>query len=103
MPCTDGGVPYPPSPQEIERNEFMKRAEPMLCSACRALEHMGFDFDTNPELSKWWAKHKAADAARAEAEAKVAFEKRIAFEASTKKFNEISPEEMALLKKYKYL
>jgi len=103
MPCTDGGVPYPPSEAEVKHAKFMKRAEPMLCSACRALEQLGFDFDTNPELSEWWDKHKKEDAKRAEAEAKVEFEKRVVAAAIIKPFNEISPEEKALLKKYKYL
>lgn len=26
MPCTDGGIPYPPSPEEVAREKFAKRA-----------------------------------------------------------------------------
>lgn len=62
MPCNDGGIPYPPSPEEIAFAQFAKRAPSLLCSACRALERLGYDFDENPELSEWWDKHKTEDA-----------------------------------------
>lgn len=100
MPCTDGGWGRQ---EELREMAQLKRMAPLLCSACRALELTGFDFDTNPELSEWWAAHKAEDAKRAEAEAKIEFEKRVVAAAVIKPFHEISPEELALLKKYKYL
>lgn len=107
MPCTDGGVPYPPTPEEIARKKFAKRAEPMLCSACRALERLGYDFDENPELSEWWDKHKKEDAARiAREEAaaqRQAWERRIVAEALGKSINELTEEEKKLLKKHNFL
>lgn len=58
MPCQSG-----PSYDDVERDR--KRAsDALLCSACRSLEQLGFDFDTNPELSRFWADHKVRDADR---------------------------------------
>jgi hypothetical protein len=104
MPCSDGGYGREMEAKERAdlRNE-LKRMDPLLCSACRALEKVGFDFDTNPELADWWFKHKLEDAKLAEAAAKVEFEKRVVAAAILKPFSEISDEEKALLKKYKYL
>lgn len=34
----------------------------LLCSACRALERLGYDMDENPALSQWWEQHKMDDA-----------------------------------------
>ena len=107
MPCSDGGVPYPPSAEEVAAAKFAKRAPSLLCSACRALDRLGFDFDENPELSEWWAKHKKEDDARIERERKEAeirdWELRIVREALTKPFGDLSKEEKALLKKHKYI
>jgi len=33
----------------------------LLCSACRALARMNYDFDENPALSQWWDEHKKGD------------------------------------------
>lgn len=33
----------------------------LLCSACRVLERLSYDFDENPALSQWWAQHKEED------------------------------------------
>lgn len=66
MPCR-----VDPSPEE-ERRGFERRASafmaPLLCGACRALARLGYDFDENPELSRWWAAHQAEDKRREDAE-----------------------------------
>jgi hypothetical protein len=107
MPCTDGGVPYPPTKEELAHNRFIKRAEPMLCSACRALERLGYDFDENPELSEWWDAHKKEDAKRQEAERKAAekaeWERKVIREALGKSVGELTKEEKTLLKKHNFL
>lgn len=107
MPCTDGGVPYPPSPKEIAHKKFIKRAEPMLCSACRALERLGYDFDENPELSEWWDKHKKEDALREAAERKAAekeeWERRVITDALRKPISKLTKEEIALFKKHNFM
>lgn len=57
---------YVESPNEI-RNPERKEQEiasdmaAMLCSACRVLERIGYDFDENPMLSRWWDDHKKKD------------------------------------------
>jgi hypothetical protein len=33
----------------------------LLCSSCRALDRLGYDFDENPALSQWWEKHQSID------------------------------------------
>ncbi len=103
MPCSDGGVPYPPTPAEIAHAKFVERAPSLICSACRALERLGYDFDENPELSEWWDKHKKADEARMADEAKVRFEKRIIEDALKKPLGELSDDEKKILRKHKYL
>ena len=103
MPCSDGGVPYPPSPAEVARDKFARRAEPLLCAACRSLEALHFDFDTNPELSEFWATHKREDTLREEAEAKQEFRRRQAIAASKKPVGRLTKEELKLLKEFKYL
>jgi len=48
--------------EEIEKSNMVK----MLCSACRVLARLEYDFDENPMLSKWWDKHKIEDKKNAE-------------------------------------
>lgn len=36
----------------------------LLCSACRVLTRMGYDFDENPALSQWWTEHQKEDKKR---------------------------------------
>lgn len=107
MPCSDGGAPYPPSPAEIATANFAKRAPGLLCSACRALDRLGFDFDENPELSDWWAKHKKEDDARIERENKEAevkaFERRVIEQALIKPFGDLSKDELKILRKNGYM
>jgi hypothetical protein len=107
MPCTDGGVPYGPTKEELNAVKFAKRAEPLLCSACRALERLGYDFDENAELSEWWDAHKKADAARVERERveeeRKAYERKIVKDALDKKFGDLTKTEKALLKKHNFL
>lgn len=52
-PC---GGPYGPSAEEV--NEGLKI---LLCSACRSLGRLGYDFDENPLLSRWWVEHRKAE------------------------------------------
>ncbi len=60
MPCVDWGG------HAQADYDAQKRAEKdaLLCSACRVLARMGYDFDENPALSVWWAAHKQRDAAK---------------------------------------
>lgn len=107
MPCTDDGVPFPPTSEEIAREKFVRRAEPLLCSACRALERLGYDFDENPELSEWWDNHKKQDAKRLEAERlaeeKLKWERKVINDALDKPVSELTKEEKKLLKKHNFL
>lgn len=67
MPCT-----YEESAEEkrqrLEAHDEKTVAEaikntygPLLCSACKSLERLGYDFGENPELDRWWDEHKASD------------------------------------------
>jgi hypothetical protein len=103
MPCSDGGVPYSPSKEELAERAFIKRAHGMLCSACRALESFGYDFDLNPELSDWWAKHKAEDEERQRKEQAKRLELERVNEVIKKPFKDLTADEKNLLKKHGYM
>lgn len=105
MPCSDG-LAYDRYMQEEEnkqREKGRKELEPLLCSACTALERLGYDFAENPALDGWHAKHKALDAERVLEEARADFERRSILVALKKTAGELSEEEKKLLKKHKYL
>ena len=102
MPCSDGGPSREQLEDERQRNREQSRLPGLLCSAARALERLGYDFDENPELSDWWAKHKKEDDARiahenAAKERKV-WADRIVKEALKKPISELTAEEKKLLK-----
>ena len=108
MPCT-----YEESSAEIAArqkshdNEIRKdeaaKWEALLCSACRSLEHVEFDFDVNPELSRWWDKHKKEDAARERKENAERLEMEAVDAALAKPFKDLDDDEKKLLRKHKYL
>ena len=104
MPCrTD---PIPPTSFEIEakkNREFRQMAEPLLCSACRALENLGFDFDLNPELSRWWDNHKKEDEARIQAEAKKKFREKRALQLVELPVLSLTDDDIKLLREEGYL
>jgi hypothetical protein len=58
MPCSDNGEK---DFFEKLHNEGKEMMTPLLCSACKVLERLGYDFDENPLLSQWWDKHKTKD------------------------------------------
>lgn len=107
MPCSDSG----PSYEEVQRSQRatlaeqhrVQRLDVMLCAVCRSLEQLGFDFETNPELSEFWAKHKREDLLREEAEALKAFRRREAIEASKKPVAKLTAADKKLLKEFGYL
>jgi len=60
MPCVDwGGL----AQADYDAQQRATK-DALLCSACRVLERMGYDFDENPALSVWWSSHKQRDAAK---------------------------------------
>lgn len=71
MPCRDD-IGFM---EDQARREYVRKSEEnekkgilppavLLCSACRSLERMGYDFEENPALSIWWDNHKKEDASR---------------------------------------
>lgn len=55
--------------KEKNKSKKQKHKKPdnltvLLCSACRALESLGYDFAQNPSLDKWWDNHKKEDRER---------------------------------------
>ena len=72
MPCNTGqGMSYSLSISDVRReveNQLAKERDltgaVLLCSACRVLERLGYDFEENPALSIWWDKHKRLDQKR---------------------------------------
>lgn len=85
--------------KEIRRKEAEKW-EALLCSACRSLEHVEFDFDVNPELSRWWDSHKKADAARERKEQAQRLELEAVDVALAKSFKDLTKEDKKLLRKH---
>lgn len=72
MPCRTDPMPERQEVLDAKtirtlRNE-LKQSEneftAMLCSACKTLEALGFDFGTNPLLDRWWTAHKEEDRKR---------------------------------------
>ncbi len=108
MPCYDGRDHYTWEDGQREIEEVRKELVPLLCSACTALERQGYNFSENPQLDRWWHRHKLEDKRRQqqelEAQAKLAreqVEKKLAIEwANTKKVSELSTVEIALMKKH---
>lgn len=43
------------------RNDMSISHAALLCSACRVLERLGYDFEENPALSLWWDDHKKGE------------------------------------------
>lgn len=98
MPCQGGcGSPEPNYKQEVAK------LSSLLCSVCRSLEDLNFDFDKNPELSRFWDEHKKIDEARLLSEARMRLEKSRCLELSNKKFGDLTKEELGLLKKHKFV
>lgn len=101
MPCQDGGWPSDSQTNSITikslRREINK-TESMVCSACRSLEQLGFDFSTNPRLDEWWSKHKSEDLARQLEEAKEKLVKEEALVIAQKPFIELTAEDRAKLR-----
>ena len=79
------------------RNDLASK-EALICSACRALEEFGFDFDLNPELSVWWDKHKQDDAQREKKRDAARLRKERAAILATKPFSELTEAEKKILK-----
>lgn len=74
---------------------------PLLCSACRSLEKLGFEFATNPELDNWWHNHEEADAKRRLAEAKEKLSREEAIRiANTKTLAQLTADDKKLLRKH---
>ena len=111
MPCSDGGYTHEQEQEMRRKAERQQREQarktPLLCAACRALERLGYDFDENPELSEFWAKHKKEDEAREAAERRErerkAWEERTVSAALAKPIGQLTDEEKSLLKRLKYL
>lgn len=59
MPCYDSRSD---EPVVITDTRQVRKLESLLCSSCRVLKKLGYDFDENPRLSEWWAKHQEDDA-----------------------------------------
>lgn len=59
-----GGGYSSPEVRYVESNRD-KELTALLCSTCRVLTRLGYDFDENPALSVWWEAHKKEDAKRA--------------------------------------
>lgn len=71
MPCTDGGIPYPPTREE----KLNAMAPAMLCALVSTLDKEALEGVlkkvnwaeagiTHAEFDEWWALHKRRDASR---------------------------------------
>lgn len=100
MPC-EGPSPY----EQLSYKETeISNLREMLCSACRSLSKLGFDFGVNPMLDKWWDQHQKEDRAREAEEIRINNERTLAKNvAQTKLINELTVDEKQLLKRYNFL
>lgn len=101
MPCQSG-----PSDSEVraeQKSKHIMELEEMLCSSCRVLEEKDFDFDKNPQLSKWWAAHKAEDEAREKAALRNKMRRKMAMDLIKKPIGELTSEDKKLLRELGYL
>lgn len=55
MPCSEG------MPSDNSEYIKIKKLTAILCSDCRVLTRLKYDFDENPMLSEWWEEHKKDD------------------------------------------
>jgi hypothetical protein len=106
MPCRDGReeehrTVYREDTTKIKAmSKKLLDFEANLCSACRSLERLGYDFDENPTLSEWWEAHKEADEKRQNEEAMKKATLKLAIEiAETKSISELTLEDRELLTK----
>jgi hypothetical protein len=99
MPCTDGGVPYPPS-----REELLDKKVPsaMLCALLSVglpsgmLEQIDWDEAgiTRAEFTEWWQRHRAQDVVRRAAEQRTREREELRRLAEAK----LTPEELAAIR-----
>lgn len=101
MPCRcDDGPSFDETPRL--KNQI-DRLEEMLCSTCRVLEEQKFDFDKNPQLSKWWDKHKKEDEKRLAKEARAKLRRDLAKALLKKPLEELTNEDRKLLREEGFL
>jgi hypothetical protein len=111
MPCQGPGPEYEIREYRKQKESVQKKLDKtsvMLCSACRALQRLKYDFDENPELSVWWDKHLKADQKREDAKLKRQLEakqkrvrKKNAIEvASNKPVSKLTKKDKDLLKEF---
>ncbi len=107
MPCSDGGPSYSQTRDdsaELSRlRAEVKNQDSMLCSACRVLQKIGFDFDENPRLSEWWDKHKKEDEKKDREETRKRLNYELALAASKKPVSKLTAEDKILLKREGFL
>lgn len=109
MPCSDGGpsladeIAYRKDRQIKNMDKELEVRDSLLCSACRVLERIGYDFEENPRLSEWWDEHKKEDQKREKEEAKKRLNHQLAIELSKKPVSQLTKEDKALLKKEGFL
>ena len=60
MPCEY----YTPAEEAARMGAKLDKLTRLLCEACKALETKRFNFDSRPDLAKWWRKHKKHDRQR---------------------------------------
>jgi hypothetical protein len=101
MPCGDNRLNREQDYKDLQ--SLYHDMKKLLCSACRALERDNFDFAINPPLDKWWNNHKKEDLERQEYEAKREFKRKQAILASKKAIIDLTEEDKALLKEFKYI
>lgn len=107
MPCSDGcsNGDYRSgyAAGEARLRDTLEAMKEMLCSTCRVLERLEYDFDENPELSKWWDKHKKEDEKKAREEAQRLLEVKMCHSLIRKPLTQLSTEDRTLLRKHKFL
>lgn len=113
MPCTDYGRSTMEGhdcfknrqvkEQITELKDRIVHLTALLCSTCRALASTQYDFDLNPELSRWWDTHKQEDDTREKTEARARLRQELARELSRKPVKDLTADDRDILKEQGYL
>lgn len=91
MPCQSGSGPY-----TVYRDN--PEVVALLCSACRSLARLGYDFGENPELDRWWTEHQKEDEQRRFEEKRKQVRRNIALALTEVPIKQLTPDDKKLLR-----
>jgi hypothetical protein len=75
----------------------------MLCSVLRTMDHLHWDYNTNPMVARWWEEHKRYDAEIERTALLKENKRKIAIDLSKKPVSELTQEDKKLLREEGFL